>query len=411
MAENENPLYAEPVWNKDKDGFYINASSKGVTPSTVNVRKIEEMLSGLDENKLIAALIAPEGKVEEEVSDSVVSEEDKLKAGSVERMPSNIRAMMLLAEAYDLLEGDVHEIMNVPIDVGLTDITVDCADEAVKKEYEDIFNALNVQEMVEYNWLYCSSHGQSFPLQIWDGNSPQSVVHLDPKAVNVGNPMGFGARSVSLEDGELKKKLDTGFRTQLEKQERPSLVYDSFGSEWNSFSIYGNNIPLNPEYVTHLHMRKWPHTRYAIPPIARAYRSVTVRQRLEEMVLATIEGVKNQLWLFTKDRFAVGEAEALNSVLSETRGDHLGYLIWPNLTVEQFVPGSIDALLAPEKWFDLTRHIFRQLGVSMYVVSGELPGGTRANPEIDVRLLMLKVEADRRRQLHWLRDFAKRYAE
>jgi len=406
---SENPLWEEPVWNKAQDGFYINASSKGVTPSTVNVKKIEEMLSGLNENTLMAALTAPEEKVEKD--DSVISEEDKLRAASVERMPSNIRAMMLLAEAYDLLEGDVHEIMNVPIDIGLTDITIDCTDNEVKKEYEDLFTALNIQEMVEYNWLYCASHGQSFPLQIWDNNVPQSIMHLDPKAVNIGNPMGFGARSVSLEDAELKKKLDADYRKQLEKQKKPMLVYDSFGSEWNSFRVYGNNIPLNLEYVTHLHMRKWPHTRYAIPPIARAYRSVTTRQRLEEMVLATIEGVKNQLWLFTKERFARGEAEALNSVLSETRGDHLGYLIWPDLKVQQFVPGSIDALLAPDKWFDLTKHIFRQLGISMYIVSGELPGGTRSNPEIDVRLLMLKVEADRRRQLGWLRGFAKKFAD
>ena len=397
----ENPLWEEQVWNKEQDGFYIDASSKGVTPSTVHVRKVEALLSGLDENKLMAALTAPEEKVEDD--DSLISEEDKSKAASVERMPSNIRAMMRLAEAYDLLEGDVHEIMNVPIDVGLTDITVDCSDNEVKKVYEDLFTALNIQEMVEYNWLYCSSHGQSFPLQIWDDNVPQSIMHLDPKKINIGNPLGFGTRSMNLEDEELKR--------QLAGQKDPMIVFSSFGQEWNDFTIYGNNIPLNTECVSHLHVRKWPHTRYAIPPIARAYRSITTRQRLEEMVLATIEGVKNQLWLFTKERFARGEAEALNSVLSETRGDHLGYLIWPDLEVRQFVPGSIDQLLAPEKWFDLTRHIFRQLGISMYVVSGELPGGTRSNPEIDVRLLMLKVEADRRRQLRWLQDFARKFAD
>ena len=419
----ENPLWEEQVWNREEDGFFVDASRAGVTPSASNMKRISEMLSGLDENKLMAALTAPEEEIEKD-SDSLVAVKEGAIAPSVERMPSNIRAMMFLAEGYDLLEGDVHEILNVPIDLGLTDITVDCADPGVKKLYEDLFTALNMQEMVENNWLYCNTHGQSYPLQIWDENVPQSITHLDPKTVIVGNPMGFGPRSMSLGDAVLKKRLvsedkalksigeeaDAAFEKQLGKQQYPMIVFNSFGRRWNDFGVYGDNIPLNPEYITHLHLRKWPHTRYAIPPIVRAYRSLVTRERLEEMVLATIEGVKNQLWLFTKERFARGEAAALDSVLSESRGDHLGYLIWPDLEVKQFVPGSIDQLLAPEKWFELTRHIFRQLGISMYVVSGELPGGTRSNPEIDVRLLMLRLESDRRRQLKWLREFAAKFA-
>jgi len=398
----ENPLYEEPVWRKE-DGFGIDASKIGVTPVANTMRSVTELLSGLDENKLMAALTAPKEEIKKEIGDSVISEEDRLVAGSVERMPSNIRAMMLLAEAYDMIEGDFHEILTTPIALGLTKIRIDCPEVKVRQIYEDLYTALKMQNKVKYNWLYGATHGQGYPLEVWDGASPQVITYLDPKAVNVGNPLLFGRRSMSLEDEAYKKRLVA--------QNEPMLIYDSFGSNWNSFEVYGNNIPLNPEFVTQLHIDKWPHTRYAIPPVARAYRSITTRQRLEEMVLATIEGVKNQLWLFTKERFARGEAAALDSVLQETRGDHLGYLIWPDLEVKQFVPGSIDALLAPEKWFDLTRHIFRQLGISMYVVSGELPGGTRGNPEIDVRLLMQKLEDDRTRQIEWLDDFNRKFAK
>jgi len=388
-------LYEDPMWDKE-DGHGLRGDVLGITPRTTMIQKMEKMLTGLDESTLVASLTAPE---------------DELEAGAVERMPSSIRAMMLLAEAYDLLEGDVHEIINVPIDVGLTDITIDCADDEVKNTYIDVFDAINMQQMVEYNWLYCASHGQAFPLEVWDNEVPQAIIHLDPKTIQIGNPLGFGARSMNLEDKGLKTRLETEFKSQTEKQIKPMLVFDSFGKDWNDWGIYGSNIPLNPENITHLHVRKWPHNRYAIPPIARAYRTISTRQVLEEMIRATIEGVKNQLWLFTKEKFMRGEAAALSEVLGTTRGDHVGYLVWPGLEVRQYVPGSIDTLLANEKWMGLTQHIFRQLGVSLYVVSGELPGGTGSNPEIDVRLLMQKVEADRRRQLKWLKGFAKKFAD
>ena len=389
-------LYEDAIWNKEEDGFGLRGDTLGITPRTAIIQKMERVLTGLDESQLMASMTTPEKELE---------------AGSVERMPSNIRAMMLLAEAYDLLEGDVHEIMNVPIDVGLTDITIDCTDSVVKNIYIDMFDAVNMQEMVEYNWLYCNMYGQGFPLEVWDGDVPQAIMHLDPKTIHIGNPLGFGARSFQLEDGVLKKNLDMQLKVQVEQALDPMLVFQSFGKKWNEFEILGNNIPLNPENITHLHVGKLPHNRYAVPPIARAYRTITTRQRLEEMILATIEGIKNQLWLFTKEKFQRGEAKALNEVLANTRGDHLGYLVWPGLDVKQFVPGSIDTLLGNEKWMGLTQHIFRQLGISLYVVSGELPGGTGSNPEIDVRLLMLKVEADRRRQLKWLGRFAKKFAD
>ncbi len=396
-------LYEEPIWGKE-DGFGLRGDDLGITPGTIHIKKIEELLTGLDENQLMGALTAPE--------DSLVVPGEEAVAGAVERMPSRIRAMMLLAEAYDIAEGDVHEIMNVPIDVGLTDIRIDCADNEIKKIYEDMFTAIGMQEAVEQNWLYCAMYGQAYPLEIWNDNVPQAITHLDPKAVNIGNPMGFGSRSYQLEDAELKRSLvDREFKSQMDKQLAPMLVFQSLGTNWNDYRVYGNNIPLNPENVKHLHVRKLDHTRYAIPPTARAFRTITTRKKLEEMVLATIEGVKNQLWLFTKDKFQRGEAAALREVLRTTRGDHVGHLVWPGLDVKQFVPGSIDELLANEKWMGLTQHIFRQLGVSLYVVSGELPGGTGSNPEVDVRLLMLKVEADRRRQLRWLRRFAKKFAD
>ena len=262
----ENPLYEEPVWNKGKDGFFIDASKTNVMPSANVMRRMTELLSGLDESRLMAALTASEEEIKKEISDSVISEEDRAKAGAVERMPSNIRAMMELAEAYDMIEGDFHEILTTPISLGLTEIRIDCPDVKVRQTYEDLYSALKMQEMTKYNWLYCATHAQGYPLEIWDGNSPQAIIHLDPKAVNVGNPLLFGFRSMSLEDGAFKERLVA--------QKEPMLIYDSFGAGWNSFEVYGNNIPLNPEFVTQLHIDKWPHTRYAIPPVARAYRSI-----------------------------------------------------------------------------------------------------------------------------------------
>ncbi len=388
-------VWEDKPWDID-DGHGLSGADLGITPRTVTMRKIEDALTGLDESALMAALTTPERELE---------------AGAVERMPSRIRAMMQLVEAYNIVEGDVYEIINVPIDVGLTEIKIDSTDVEIKKIYEDMFTAIGMQEVVESNWLYVRSHGQAFPLEIWDDNVPQSISHLDPKAVHIGNPLGFGMRQFQLEDGTLKRNLDTQLKIQVEKQANPMLVFQSFGSNWNDFTVLGNNIPLNPENLKPIYARKYPHSRYAIPPVARAYRTISSRQVLEEMIRATIEGVKNQLWLFTKDKFQRGESAALSSVLATTRGDHIGYLVWPGLEIKQYVPGSIDALLANEKWMGYTQHIFRQLGISLYVVSGELPGGTGSSPEIDVRLLMLKIESDRAKHARWLNYFAKKFAE
>lgn len=382
----------EDKWPED-GGFFVAADY--LTPRSTAISKVERLIANVGD------LDSPDG-LENQILAAITRPEREVGGAPPETMPSDILAMMKLAEIFELLEGDVHEILVAPIDIGLTKITVDSEDEGVEKEFIDLFDRLDMQEMVDHNWYGCQLYGQMYPVEMYDGKVPVSIAHLNPKSVLIGSMLGFGTRSMSLE-------VDEALREALVEQGEPAIYYDSWGKEWNEFAVDGRNILLNPEAVTHLHVRKLPFNRYAIPPIARAYRKLSTRQLLEEMVRATMEGLKNQFWLFTKEHFRPGEATALKAELAGARGDRTGYFVWPGLEVKVFIPGSIDQLLANEKLFALTQDVFRSLGMSMRPISGESPTLARGDAEIDVRILMERVERDRARQLRWLEGFAKRY--
>ena len=70
---------------------------------------------------------------------------------------------------------------------------------------------------------------------------------------------------------------------------------------------------------------------------------------LRKWPAATIEGVRNQLWLVTVDNPVKGEIPALSAQLSGTRSAWTGMLVWWwGTKIEQFVPGNIDQLLGME---------------------------------------------------------------
>lgn len=375
-------------WNA---GMGMLIETEALAPRSRAISKMERVITGIGETYWDK----PDG-FEQELFGAVRGVED-----TPDRMPSNILAMMKLAETFPLVEGDVYQAMVCPIDLGLTDVEPSCKDKGLEKAVIDLYDRLDMQELADINWLYCQTYGQGFPLESWKGNDLDAVLYPNPKHVHIGSASGFGARSIGIEsDAKLRERL-------LEEAEPPMWV-DSAGTAWNEYRSAGagGTVPLKSDVVTHIHVRKFPHNRYAIPPIARAYRTISTRQVLEAMIRATIEGISTQLWLYRKvqgEKFMRGEVAALETSLQISRGDTIRHLVWPDLEIVQYVPLAIDALVANEKWLALTHHIFRQLGINIYVVSGERAGGqTRGDPLVDIKVFMTRIEQDKRRQLKWV---------
>lgn len=372
-----------------------------LTPRSDAISKMERLIAGVRPE----FLDKPDA-FEQQLFGALTKTTDAIDRTMPDRLPSDILAMMRLAESFSLIEGDVYQIMIAPIDFGLTKIDLSCDDEGIEKEVIDLFDKIDIQDCAETNWLYCQTYGQGFPA--WDAKNPTEVLYPNPKHVHIGSAFGYGVR-------EMSYQADERLRERLKQEKEPPMWIDTGGTAWNEYQQAGlEMLQLNMDAVTHLHVRKLPHNRYAIPPIARAYRTISTRQVLESMIRATIEGIMNQLWLYRKvqgEKFMRGEVKALESKIKSTRGDKTGHLVWPDLEIEQYIPKAIDSLVANDKWLALTYHIFRQMGVNIYVVSGERAAQVRGDPQIDIKVYMTRVEQDRRRQIKWPQAVANRFAQ
>jgi len=101
------------------------------------------------------------------------------------------------------------------------------------------------------------------------------------------------------------------------------------------------------------------------------------------------------------------------NLVSEATGDRTGYLVWTHdLEVEVHAPKPLDQMLGNERWQAITAHIFRQLGISTRIISGEAPmGATRSGEELDVKILLARLEWMRHNCIRWLNGWNKRYAQ
>ena len=396
MTEPQKMYDSEKKWEN-----WMGAMVEGMnlTPRSDAISKMERIITGVG-----PTLWDDPAGYEQELFGALTTTTPEMP----DRMPSNILAMMKLAETFPLVEGDVYQAMICPIDLGLTNIDPSCKDKGLENEVIDLYDRLDMQELADINWLYTQTYGQGFPLENWEKNDLVAVLYPNPKHVHIGSAFGFGPRSMGLES-------DVKLRERLLKETNPPMWVDVQGPAWNEYKAMGTGtLPLKADVVTHLHVRKLPHNRYAIPPIARAYRTISTRQVLESMIRATIEGISTQLWLYRKiqgEKFMRGEVAALEDKLQASRGDTIRHFVWPDLEIEQYIPKAIDQLLANDKWLALTYHIFRQLGINIYVVSGERASQVRGDPLVDIKVFMARIEQDKRRQIRWVQSVTDKWTQ
>lgn len=334
-------------------------------------------------------------------------------AQAADHMPIEILAAMKLSEFYMRTEGDLFTTVVVPIQLALRDVQVQSDDKGVEQELAQIYEDIELQQLLLWNWLCIEQYGQSFPLEVWDGKNISGIVMLDPKYMKVGKQVSL-TNSLYLTAPEGMEWSETALAEQIHP-----MVYDSFASDWNEQAAKGNDIPLNNDYCFALFDLKLPFQRYAIPGLSRCFRPLSTRQILEEMQRATIEGFRNQLWVFKltgHDGTAAPPAAIshLRSLIGNMTGERTGYFVWggTDLEVEQHAPQSLDALMGNEMWLALSLHIYRQRGLNLKLVTGESPqGGQSSDMEWDVQIFMERLKFQRHQILRFERHLRKSIAK
>lgn len=308
-------------------------------------------------------------------------------------------ALMQLSEFYMLTEGDIWQaLVSVPLQIGMQDFTFPTGDSgAIREARQYLEDELGMHERLEEIWVAENMYGNAYPLDVYDGKRLSGIVVPNSKHIAIAPQGGIGQRPYYLTPppGSLEAIVKAP----------PSFVYNEKGKDWNERDYSGIvGIQLDPTAVTHFRSIKASNHIYGVPPLARAIRAIDSRRFLEEMTRATIEGVRNQFWVFTLENPRKGEVAHLTSAISGSRGSRTGFLVWSsNLDVKQFIPQSIDQLLANETYRRFTLDVYRRIGISIRMVSGESPDDTsRGDSAIDVDVFLSRLRYTRRAYRRYL---------
>lgn len=381
---------------RDQEQALFMDESGALFGAVVNMRDMTPVSNVLEEMESVLQGVSIERVVE------------LAKSRKPDPMPADIRAMMRLSDLYCRTEGDIFQLFEIPMDLSLREVEIECPDKGLKRSLEEIYDAdtgIDIDECLYQIWLTSSIYGQAFPLEVWDGNTLTWIVHLNPTYVKVGIGMGGYALGLS---NEGESWSDRAIQSQI-----PPMAYKSFAPGWNEVALNGDDIPILKEYCHAVREKSLAFQRYALPPLSRAFRAIGTRRIMEEMLRATMEGYRNQLWLFLlgdpEHQPSVPHITALQTTVNAMVGQRTGAMVWWNapLDVQTHAPESFGDLKdAGETYVLFTRHIYQQLGIHPRLTSGEGSGGQiggGGGAELDVRILLERTKFKRKRVVRWER--------
>ena len=345
-----------------------------------------------------------------------------------EPIPTQMRAAYNLADYYCNTEGDVEQHVSAPIDMalGTLDITGELEEEVRELYGVDRLNMRRVLADIFYSTM---KYGAAYPYEVYRGRDAAKIVLLPPKFMWVGYNV---ARDGWVETVNKNFQIETPYRLRpldgspnwtrelLNRTVRP-IAYAPQNDDWNmqvpDGESWGMKLPL--EFLWPVRAKAMPYERYALPPIARAFHSIGSRAVFREMRRATIEGYRHQLWTFILGEPdkppSAAEMAALQSVLGAMAGERTGYLAWRyGLEVKVHAPNALDNLLTSETAMLFTLEIFRDLGVSAHLATGNpismASGRSSADMDIDLSLWLRRLEFARQELLDWELLFRLRWA-
>ena len=392
MPKDEQLLNDLVSINKEAQEFEGGAIRFDVGRAVRSMRDIRATLSGLYgiSNEKIGEAVAAEFSFHmENIRATAQSEYDRQMKNFGRSVNPRILAAQRLAEDTQN-EGDVYAAVVAPIELGMDSrVWVSGTDEGAVDEINGLLSAWDVMSTITAAWQDMETYSAFYVLHRWKNGTP-TPIHLSPKRVAVGPDTGFGPYSFRfLGPGKLGDEL----QTQIEFAEAPQ------GKEWNEWmqGLVGSPLPM--DQLSWIHFLKPKHKMYPYPWLAKAATPVYTRQIIEEMRLALVQGIINQLWVMTIENPLPSEVAKLKSVISANRAERVGFLLWrAGLKVDVYGPESIEQLLLPDSWWSATLDIFRRMGRTIRIISGESAqrsGQGSGDPEIDVRVAQNKAMAHR----------------
>lgn len=335
-------------------------------------------------------------------------------------IPTDVKASMNLVDYYTKTNGDVWQHIEAPIDVAVNPLEINCPDDGVKRELEELYDSLSMWSVLYQNWMACSMYGIALPLEVWEGKDPVQIVHLPPRYVWIGYYVPYGIQLQDTSGVYSIKPLDNSpqWTNALAKSMFMPMTYNSFGSDWNEQIGKGWDIPINPNFLHPVRNKAFDYQRYPIAPLSRAFRALGSRSVFDEVVRATIEGYKNQLWVFLLGDLehvpSSHEMLALKETVTGMAGERTGALVWRGgLTVEQHTPKPLEQMLSMDARQAFTMEIFRHLGASGRLVTGNSMSNQRSDGgnEIDLSIWLKRLDFPRTVNLQWEKDFRRRIGE
>lgn len=338
-------------------------------------------------------------------------------------VPSDILMSYRLIEYYLRTEGDVNQHVEAPIDmITGSELLVMGRDGGSKRELREIMDEIDLRHVLEQAWYSVAQYGIAYPLEVPNSDGEiAAVLHLPPRFMWVGYQVAStsvppeGTYQVMPFNGEER------WSEEMLKQSFMPMTYNAFSSQANEQIARGWGVWINPARLYPIRGRSMDWQRYPIPPLSRATRAISMRIVFDEYVRATIEGYKNQLWLWKvnwiKDKPPSPKKVAwLKAQVDGLAGKRTGSMVATgDVTVEVISPKPIDNMLAAETRVNFTLEIFRHLGTAVRLVTGNTvapgrPDGTTLQVDLSVWLRRLE-SAEARVMIGWLPGFLARVAE
>lgn len=395
-------------------------------PNSDRVSDLSLVLAGLGDD--IKAGHAPT-MLAAKLANSIVASIQEPLAKNAEPAPANILAAMRFAEAIYDVEGDVYQTVQVPAEITLRPMEIECDDPGAQKEwmqfwhqYKDDGTPVVDLDVIHEEVFYTREMmANCFPLELWDdtGNL-RGLKFIEPTSMWVGRHFlttPYGLRTTV----PIKTESDVSdaFGFEDYDQYTKSLLYNCFVVNLNVQAEPLHHIPIATDVLTPIFGPKRLYMRYALPQVIRAARHIMDRQMLSELRRGTMEGFMNQLWIFT-----IGEKgweatpakiRAAKRQINSTFQDRTGALVVDHaLKVEVVTPKPLDETLGEAAYAQLSQLIFRDLGFSTFLISGELPGehgrGGGQQVDLDVQLALQRWQKHTENFIQWAEIVSRRYA-
>ena len=301
-----------------------------------------------------------------------------------------IYRMMVASEKMLDRNGDIQEGIEAQIDLASGGLTVSHKDTGVQKEYQDFFDSIDIDSLIEDTWLTEKTYGNAYLVSAVNDDDELTFFALNPKRVAVGRQLAVGSRPYAYFDPATRKDFHS-----------MGLMWER--NEWNEWPEFNPNgepsaIIIDPDRIYHRHAKKPSFKRYAVPKVIRAWEPFTDRMSLGELTRHTIDGLKTQIRVWRIDRPQGGELSKLKTELAANETARTYDLVWSSSlqSVEHVIPGSIDELLANETWVTKTEHLFFSMGMSMILSGGGAGSGDDGDTEVLVAVALSRLNADLR---------------